>query len=63
MVPGPDARCGWGVEAAGHYHLPLIASSSWKRVATPRSAVAAAIRRRTVRTHATAADYAPRFWS
>jgi transposase len=28
-VPGPDSPVRVGVEAAGHYHQPLIAASSW----------------------------------
>jgi transposase len=29
VVPGPDSSVWVGVEAAGHYHQPLIAPSSW----------------------------------
>ena len=29
VLPGPDSRVRVGVEAAGHYHQPLIAASSW----------------------------------
>jgi transposase len=29
VVPGPDSPVRVGVEAAGHYHQPLIAPNSW----------------------------------
>jgi hypothetical protein len=41
------------VSLTGQGAPPATTRPSWNRVATPRSAVAAAIRRRTVRTHAT----------